>query len=83
MNEKKTYLACFECLGEIVENITLLFPCLRFTEEGFKFPNTCPKKARGVKIIHESRWKEIENDAFKIYWNLNNSLGTIINLYGE
>jgi len=77
------YIGCFECLGTDVDNTLLLFPCLRFAEEGYKFENDCPKKARGVKITKESRWHEIDVDAFKIYWNLNKSIGTIVNLYGE
>lgn len=77
------HIACFACIGKTIEGIHLITPCLRCYEEGYMFPDDCPKKARGVDITSIPKWEEIEEHEFNISWMNGQLLGTKVRVFED
>ena len=75
------HIACFACIDKIIEGLRIITPCLRYYDEGYEFPDECPKKARGVEITSIPKWEEIDESEFNDYWIYNQVLGTKIRIF--
>lgn len=77
------FLACYACMGDDIEDMHIITPCLRFYEPGYEFPDECPKKARGLDIKRTPKWNEIDEGEFQKFWYINQRLGTRVRYFDE
>lgn len=54
----------------------MIAPCVRWSEAGYKFPDDCPKRARGVKVKRIPNWRRVPERIADMFMNLNEAIGT-------
>ncbi|KKN58976.1 hypothetical protein LCGC14_0546510 [marine sediment metagenome] len=78
----KIYLMCKSCIGTTIEGTDIITPCLRLSN-GYKFPDNCPKRARGLKIKRNPEWRRIPERIANIFANINEIIGTRLRFFEE
>ena len=81
------YLACKFCMGKTIEGEYIVSACLRWLmrekDYDYKFPDNCPKKARGVQGDFKPKWIEITEREFNLLANINNAFNTPVRLFRD